>query len=245
MTFELPTGSLTSLPNETLFQIFSYLDEPDLRALTQVNRRLNGPASLILWDSVYADPTRPQEVLLWAVETGHHEMLRVMLERGTNPNFYYLSSLLRSRLMDLFAAQGGQRGTAAPRNDRHRQAELLKEKYCRNGVTRRSVRRRHERDRGGIPLAQDFDWHVDYEYADHHGCPLERFGIVETLDDPDTRKYWSWGPIHVAVLRGDNEAVRLLLTHGAGIDTRCSGLVCQIQEISYPHGCLRSRKRNT
>ncbi|KXX77109.1 Ankyrin repeat domain-containing protein 17 [Madurella mycetomatis] len=221
--FELPTGALTSLPNETLFQIFSYLDEPDLRALTQVNRRLSGPASLILWDSVYADPTRPKEVLLWAVETGHHEMLRTMLERGTTPNFYDLSPLLRSCLMDLFAAQGGRRGTAAPRDDRLRQTELLKEKYCRNGVTRRSVRHRHERDRGGIPLAQDFDWHVDHEYADHHGCPLERFGIVETLDDPETRKYWSWSPIHVAVLRGDNEAVRLLV-HGASIDARCSGL---------------------
>ncbi|GAB1317873.1 Ankyrin repeat domain-containing protein 17 [Madurella fahalii] len=220
----MPKGTVMSLPNETLLQICGYLDEPDLRALTQANRRLSGPASLVLWDLIYTDPARCKEVLLWAVEAGHHEVLRTMLERGTDPNFYYLSSLLRSRLMDLFAAQGGQRGTAAPRDDRLRKAEVLKEKYCRNGVTRRSVRHRHEKHRDGIPLAQDFDWHVDYEYADHHGCSLETFGIVDCLEELATRKYWSWSPIHVAVLRGDNDAVRLLLDHGANIDARCSGL---------------------
>lgn len=227
--FPLPSGALISLPNELLLEIAGYLDEPDLRALSLVNRRLSSSANYALYGALYANPKRCKEVLLWTVEVGRHELLRELLGRGVNPCFLYASSLLRSRLMDVFSAQGGRRGTAAPRDDGILRAEIFREKYCRNGTTRRMAQRLHEKHHREASIAQDLDYHAAFReiYPNRHPGPFPRFSIVHDPAEavaPWACNYWSWAPIHVAVLRGDKEAVRLLLDHGADVNAQCSGL---------------------
>lgn len=50
-----------------------------------------------------------------------------------------------------------------------------------------------------------------------------------------TLLFRAWAPIHVAVLLGDNEAVRLLLEHGADANAQCAGLCdCAIPDLRRP-----------
>jgi ankyrin repeat protein len=222
--YQLSRGAMMSLANETLMQITGYLDEPDILALSLVNRRLNTVAGPALWNGLYNDSLRSKEVLLWAVEVGRPELVQQQLERGVSPDFLYLSSILRSRLLDVFAVQG-RRGTAGPREDRTLRKEIFREKYCRNAQMRKRVRYFSELLRNKVPMEQDLDYYFDANLGYYgHACALDRFGVIEKFEASETPNYWAWGPIHVAVILGDVELARLLLEHGADVNAQCSGL---------------------
>jgi len=221
-----------SLANETLFFIADLLGENDLWALCLVNRRLNSVAAPILWKRLYDSSSRSKAVLLWAVEAGRSELLKALLERKVSPDFLYLSSLLRSRLRDVLGAQG-RHCAVGPRNDETLQAEIFREKYCRSAIIRKKVRYMRFLHGVGLAMTEDDEWNLDNGGNYQHTCSLERFGVAENLGDPEDRQYWAWGPIHIAILRGDNTALRLLLDHGADIDARCSGACdCAVPELS-------------
>lgn len=221
------------LATETLFFIADFLIDSDLWALCLVNRRLNSVAAPILWKRLYDSSSRSKEVLLWAVEAGRPELLKGLLERGVSPNFLYLSSFLRSRLLDVLAAQG-HHGAFGPRHDKTLEEEVFREKYCRSGTIRRRVR--YTRLIHSIPIpmtGDDVNWILAHSADFPHTCSLERFGVTDNLGDPENRQYWAWAPIHVAILRGDNTALQLLLDHGANVDAQCSGACdCAVPELS-------------
>lgn len=218
--------ALLSLPNETLLHIVNYLNESDLWALCLVNRRLAILAGEPLYKNLYNDLTRCQEVLLWAVEVANHDILRQMLEKDVDPNFFYQSPLLRSRLLDVLAAQR-RHGTLKPHDDRMLSTEIFREQYCRSGRVRRRTHLARELHRRVAPMELDVDWnrtHTDWYGEDLRDSKLRNFGIVEQAAHPITKKFWTWTPLHVAVQRGDDKAVHLLLDHGADVDAQCSGL---------------------
>ncbi|KAK4132670.1 ankyrin [Trichocladium antarcticum] len=221
----LPQGAFMSLPNETLYHISGYLVEPHLHALSLLNRRMNTVAGPMLWAGLYRDSLRSKEVLLWAVETGRQKLVQQMLRRGVSPNFLYLSSLLRSRLLDVFAVQG-RRGTAGPRLDRTLVKEIFRETYCRYSEVRRKVRIHSEESRNNVPMEQELEYY--YLEANLHNLShipaLDQFGVSENPEGYETTHYWAWGPIHVAVLLGYNQVLCLLLDHGADFNAQCSGL---------------------
>ncbi|KAK4234793.1 hypothetical protein C8A03DRAFT_18369 [Achaetomium macrosporum] len=220
-TNPVPRPTMMKLPNETLFHIADYLDECDLAALCRVNRRL-AVVTPVLWNKLFDNPSRCKEVLLWAVEVGEHRILQCLLERGVDPNFFYLSSLLRSRLMDVLSAQG-RRGMLKPRTDRTLAAESFRSEYCRS--SRMRARTHLEREQEGnwdirFPLERIWDDLPRYIYFPAFAPQL--FRLADDLEDP--RGFWTWTPLHVAVQRGDDAAVRMLLQHGADINAQCSGL---------------------
>lgn len=221
----LPQGAFMSLPNETLCHISGYLVEPHLHALSLLNRRMNTVAGPMLWAGLFRDSLRSKEVLLWAVETGRQELVQQMLRRGVSPNFLYLSSLLRSRLLDVFAVQG-RRGTAGPRFDRTLAKEIFRERYCRDLTVRFAIRSHSEGFRNNLPMEQELDYYCFEADLDNlsHLPALDRFGVTEKPEGYETPDYWAWGPIHVAVLLGYNEVLCLLLDHGADVNAQCSGL---------------------
>ena len=184
---ELSRDLTRKLPTEALFRVASYLGEPDLMALSLVNRRMNSVAAPVLWNGLYGDPLRSKEVLLWAVDNGRQDILRLLLQRGVTPNFLYLSSLLRSRLMGVFAVQG-RRGTAGPREDDTLKRELFKDHYCRTAEARRRVHFRRSAENRDAPISQDLDSLIDANFF--RDLPPDKFGIVEDLTDLDTCHYW-------------------------------------------------------
>lgn len=231
----LPRGTMTGLPNETLFQIAGYLGEPERSALSRVNRQMNRVAAPLLWDSLYNNPLRCQEVLLWAVDFGRHQLLQLLLSRGVSPNFLYLSPLLRSRLLNVLWAQR-RHGAVPPRDDRTLQVEIFREKYC---LTRRDrkvfigLRRDHFRY---LPMEQDMDWNLEANFAFPTVHADVKFGVLDSfvkLGNAAIRHHWTWAPIHVAVQHGDLVALRLLLEHGADVNAQCSGLCdCAVPDMT-------------
>ncbi|KAL2020323.1 hypothetical protein VTK56DRAFT_8551 [Thermocarpiscus australiensis] len=229
MADDLPPSGVTvmALPNETLLQMANYLGERDLRNLSLVNRRLSRVAHSSLRNKLYGDPLRCKEVLLWAVENCRHDLLRDLLERGVSPNFLYLSSFLRSRLLDVFAAQG-RRGTAGPRKDLVSSAETFRENYCRHKTLRDLLWADHLANHREVPLEDDLVWNL--EALERTGCrwnsryPEEKFGGYVGIHSAERRFYYFWAPIHVAVQLGDNVAAQLLLEHGADVNVSCCGL---------------------
>jgi ankyrin repeat protein len=227
-TSDLTAGSLISrtnllsLPNETLVSIAKLSEENDQWALCLVNRRLNNVATSVLWNTLYNDPRRCKEVLLWCIEHGRNDLLKDLLDRKVSPRFLYLSSLLGSRLRDVLRAQG-RRGAVGPRDDRRLHEEMFREKYCRSAVIRNRVR--HARSKAGLDLQitdDDMDWNLTDGWFEHT-CSLRHFGISEVPEVND-RQYWYWAPIHLAAMTHNNTALRMLLDSGADIDAQCSGL---------------------
>jgi ankyrin repeat protein len=183
---------------------------------------LNNVATSVLWNTLYNNPRRCKEVLLWSVEHGRNDLVKDLLDRKTSPNFLYFSSLLGSRLRDVLTAQG-RRGAVGPRHDRKLDEEIFREKYCRSGVIRNRVRK--ARSKAGLSLQitdDDMDWNLAHAWY-KHTCSLSHFGISEGPEAND-RQYWYWAPIHLAAMTYNNTALRMLLDKGADIDAQCSGL---------------------
>lgn len=166
----------------------------------------------ILHELVATDPLRGKEVLLWAADgPDRHSLLEKMLRRGVDPNALYHSFIIKSKLDDVFATQGGRRGTAAPLRDEHLRTEIDRESDCRSSMYRTFIRRIH-----------------DHRFQHH-------FGPVADESSPECRYYWRWAPIHLAVSRGNDKAVAILLDHGAAIDKPSSGLCdCILPGVSSP-----------
>ncbi|AEO68284.1 uncharacterized protein THITE_2130035 [Thermothielavioides terrestris NRRL 8126] len=226
----VPLPAPMRLPNETLLHIAGYLEEPDLWALSLVNRRFAVVATGLLRKQLYNDRRRCMEVLLWAVEVGNNKLLRELLERGVNPNFYFRSAILRSRLLDVIAAQG-RRGTPNPHKDRALAAELYREHYCRDLRERKHVLWLRCAAARETPMEQDLDWNLLHAHIVERPHLPKDFGVVGFSGLSNIRMYWAWTPLHVAVQRGDNDAVRLLLHHGSDINAQCWGL-CDCAALS-------------
>ncbi|KAK3320233.1 ankyrin repeat-containing domain protein [Cercophora scortea] len=206
--------SIMSLANETLDHVMNYLeDEQDIVSLLLVNRRISDVAKRILYKKATADPVRGKTVFLWAAELGRPNALANILSCKVNPNCLYLSSILRSRLMDVFTAQG-RRGIAGPTLDNVLSDVIHREKACR-----------HRDYRGGVTPRS-----LQYPGVAYHECSLEHFGPKANGNDPTGRFYWYWSPIHLAALRGDNEMIGMLLNQGADIEAQSCGLC----DCAYP-----------
>lgn len=223
------------LPNETLYHIGGYMGEEELGALSLVNRRLSPIGRDLLHRHLCRDPSafRCKEVLLWAVEVGRNDVLRGLLSLGVSPNFFYLSSLLRSRLKDVLAAQG-RRGAPAPYQDRALAIERFRENFCRSGRARIAAHTAREENRRQLPMEHDMDWCISSAYSDET-IPLDVFGITDSpaAMNHNGKNYWGWTPLHVAVQRGDNTAICLLLDHGADVDAQASGVCdCAAPELT-------------
>ncbi len=221
----IPPANIQSLATETLFSIAQYLDEGDVWALSLTTRRLNSVATSVLWNGLHNDPVRSQDVLLWSVETGRHDLLQILLDKQVSPNFLYLSTLLRSRLRDVLAIQG-RPGAVKPRPDGTLLNELKKDRYCRSWRNRRIYARPENNANAEQNMSQvSFD-PVSWPHW---------FGVVATLGPGSIThdcKHWAWAPLHVAVLLGDNTAVRLLLDHGADVNAQCSGMCdCAVPDL--------------
>ena len=217
-----PPADIHSLATETLFSIAQYLDEGDWWALSLTSRRLNTVATSLLWNGLHNDPIRSQDVLLWSVETGRHGLLQILLDKKVSPNFLYLSTLLRSRLRDVLAIQG-RPGAVKPRPDGTLRNELEREKFCRGSRNRRNYPVPGSNANTGQNMSQML---FDPAIWPH------RFGVVATLGTLEDRQHWAWAPLHVAVLLGDNIAVRLLLDHGADVNAQCSGMCdCAVPDL--------------
>ena len=220
-----PSANIQSLATETLFSIAQHLDEGDVWALSLTNRRLNSVATSVLWNGLHNDPVRSQDVLLWSVETGRHDLLQILLDKEVSPNFLYLSTLLRSRLRDVLAIQG-RPGAVKPRPDGTLLNELEKDKYCRSSRNRRNCFRPGKNTNTGQNMNQ-----ASFDPASWPHW----FGVVATLGPSSIekdRQHWAWAPLHVAILLGDNTAVRLLLDHGADVNAHCSGMCdCAVPDL--------------
>ena len=187
---------LTRLATETLVQITSYLGEQDLFSLSLVDRRLNHVVTRPFWDGLYKDALRCKEVLLWAVERGRDELVRDLLGRGVDPNFFYVSSFIRSRLKDILAIQE-RRGAAGPQNDDTLKSEMFREMFYRNALLRRRVHYLQKVVRDMAPIEQDLDFYVNTQlgFIGHNVPELDKFGIAERFPGLDTNKYWYVLPV--------------------------------------------------
>ncbi|KAK3312803.1 hypothetical protein B0H66DRAFT_631605 [Apodospora peruviana] len=202
----IKTRTLLSLPNETLYQIVDYLEEPDLASVVLLNRRLNAVADPVLYNRAGKDELKGKQVLLWAAEMGCHKTATNMLIRGVNPDSIYLSPILWSRLADVFKAQG-RRGASGPKSDHHLDSEHKRDIVCRDYYQRddRSLRwfnRRSEYSNRHLDYGPTLDGHSYYK----------------------SRIHWHWAAIHLAAHRGDNEMIAILLDHGADINALSVGL---------------------
>lgn len=61
------------------------------------------------------------------------------------------------------------------------------------------------------------------DYFDTVLLPTE-FGVSDDLQTPKTDSCWAWTPIHAAVLKRNDIALRVILESGANANTPCSGL---------------------
>lgn len=128
-----------------------------------------------------------------------------MLLLGVDPNVLYHSFLTKARLDDVFAAQGGRAGSVGPKNDYHLEEEIEREVTCRKA--------QWEFSRANNRLLSSM--HIRQQYG-----PIEE----GTKSVRERQQYWRWGALHLAVYRGDEEAVRLLLQYGANVHQTCSGV---------------------
>ena len=197
----LTRSLLGKLPNETLCHIASYLDEPSLKVLASMCRRLYAVVEPELYKQAARDSLRAKQVLLWAADgPGRHGTLEYMLRQGADPNALSHSFITKTRLDDVFAAQGGRRGSVGPLRDEHLQTEINRERDCRRSMYRTNLGRIYD---------STFQTQI---------------GPVVDETDSLCRHYWRWAPIHLAAYRGDDKAVGILLDHGAAINLPSSGL---------------------
>ncbi|KAK3385344.1 hypothetical protein B0H63DRAFT_543664 [Podospora didyma] len=223
-------AKLSSLPNEMLADIGSHLEEKELASLALTNRRMFSVAHPALWRQAFEDPLRARQLLHWATDKRRHDMLSRLLDHGVDPDTIYLSPILRSRLEDVFTAQGGHRGAFRPKDDHLLKVELCREKIARDIKFRNEVHEHFKRwgsESTCLQIPQDgvLRWPYNMSNAlSHPYCDWKFFGPKTTNDDPENRFFWQWTPLHLATYLGDVDAVAMLLDHGADIEAQCRGL---------------------
>ncbi|KAK4143454.1 ankyrin repeat-containing domain protein [Dichotomopilus funicola] len=223
------TTGMMRLPTELLLQVMAGMGEEQLWALTLTNRRLSVVANALLWAGLHNDPKRSKEVLLWAVEAGNHELLRHMLQNGNDPNFLFLSGILRSRLRDVLSTQGRRHDLYPRLISREMVAEVFRQEYCGCRTERNLIWPYQRKERLDSAITYDNLDLVVEEMTNQFPSALSLWhGIDEIWGDIRDHRYWSWGPLHVAAFRGDNAALELLLDHGANINAQYD-LYCEVE----------------
>lgn len=146
------------------------------------------------------DPLLSRQVFLWAAEMGVHYWTDLLLAADTpvDPNTFYLSPIIRPRLLDTFQAQG-RKGKAGPAYDNTFKTEIIRE-----GVNRHPTN-------GYLHWASTVNWAVwsaanlgtmDLEdlkgFLPGHNLNLGHFGPVVNINT-HSMGYWRWSAIHLAV----------------------------------------------
>ncbi|KAH6615917.1 hypothetical protein B0J18DRAFT_438490 [Chaetomium sp. MPI-SDFR-AT-0129] len=114
-----------------------------------------------------------------------------MLQKGNDPNFLFLSGILRSRLRDALSAQGRRHDLYPRLESREMVAEVFRQEYCGYSTGRNHTWPYQRKERLNSAITYDNLDLVVGQMTNQFPCPLSRrHGIDKIWGDIKDRRYW-------------------------------------------------------
>ncbi|KAK3898959.1 hypothetical protein C8A05DRAFT_37430 [Staphylotrichum tortipilum] len=232
--------AMEGLPLELICEITANLLEHtalgSVAALAQCSRRLSLVLPLLHDHVARVSLAAGEDALVWAAENDELATLQSLLDHGVDPNARFWSVLPGHVRHQVLAAQRRPR-RLAPALDGHLISKLLQEEivWCSRcepvespDATGKFYRAWYMATLDGT-IPDSFPVMPEFIASMAPGIDQlvsnARFGCRQRalIKLPDRRPY-SWTALHAAAKRGNIEAVKSLLAHGAQIESKCEGL---------------------